>query len=64
MYIPYQGGLTSGRTLRILPNTGEKAPQKVVFADDEGVVQVSLNNGTFQASSHTFGPKEIIVLGD
>ena len=36
-----QGGLTTGRTLRILPNTGEKVPQRVVFADEDGVVQVS-----------------------
>ena len=32
--------MTSGRTLRVLPGPGNKGQQKVVLADDDGIVQV------------------------
>jgi len=35
-----QVGITSGRTLRLLPGAGGKAQQRVVVGDDDGVVQV------------------------
>ena len=35
-----QTGLTSGKTLRLLPGPGGKSQQRVVVGDDDGVVQV------------------------
>ena len=40
-----QVGLTSGRTLRLLPGAGGKAQQRVVVGDDDGVVQVFFVKG-------------------
>ena len=35
-----QTGLTSGRTMRLLPSPGGKNQQRVAIGDDDGVVQV------------------------
>ena len=35
-----QTGLTSGKTLRLLPGPGGKSQQRVVVGDEDGVVQV------------------------
>jgi hypothetical protein len=39
-FLSSQGGLTSSRSLKILPGPGGKAQQKVALGDMEGVVQV------------------------
>ena len=36
-----QTGLTSGRTMRLLPGPGGKNQQRVAIGDDDGVVQAS-----------------------